>query len=65
MSFHYCFDQGSRRLETVAAIHWQALRLWLKRTSLYTHPKNIKGAAPVPSAPIGEEHSGERVYGTG
>jgi DUF1365 family protein len=25
-------------LRVIAAIHWQALRLWLKRTPVYTHP---------------------------
>jgi len=25
-------------LKIIAAIHWQALRLWLKRTPVYTHP---------------------------
>ena len=27
--------------KVVAAIHWQALRLWLKRVPFYTHPDKI------------------------
>jgi len=27
-------------LKTVLAIYWQALRLWLKRVPLYSHPAN-------------------------
>lgn len=26
----------------ISAIYWQALKLWLKKTPFYTHPKNIK-----------------------
>jgi DUF1365 family protein len=25
-------------LRVVAAIHWQALRIWLRRNPVYTHP---------------------------
>lgn len=32
--------------QVVAAIHWQALRLWLKRTPFFTHPAH---AAPAPA----------------
>lgn len=27
-------------VKTIVGIYWQALRLWLKRTPIYTHPKN-------------------------
>ena len=30
-------------LKVVAAIHWQALKLWLKRTPFHRHPKTIAG----------------------
>jgi DUF1365 family protein len=35
-------------LQVIAAIHWQAFKLWLKRTPVYTHPRyvNFGGAAP-------------------
>jgi len=28
-------------LKVIAAIHWQALRLWLKHVPVYTHPKKL------------------------
>ena len=28
-------------LKVIASIHWQALRLWLKRVPVYTHPKKL------------------------
>ena len=28
-------------LKVIAAIHWQALRLWLKRVPFHTHPKKL------------------------
>ena len=34
-------------LQVVAAIHWQALRLWLKRVPVHDHP--ARHAAPAPS----------------
>jgi DUF1365 family protein len=37
-------------LKVIAAIHWQALRLWIKRTPFYSHPRHAPGA---PSAPPG------------
>lgn len=30
-------------LKIIAAIHWQALQLWLKRTPFYSHPKSTSG----------------------
>ena len=32
-------------VQVVAAIHWQALRLWLKRVPVHTHPAKLKSAA--------------------
>ena len=32
-------------VQVVAAIHWQALRLWLKRVPVHTHPAKLKPAA--------------------
>ncbi len=42
-------------LRVIAAIHWQAFRLWLKRVPVFTHPaklaaRNQSQAAPQPSA---------------
>jgi DUF1365 family protein len=36
-------------LKIITAIHWEALRLWLKRVPFHTHPKNLLpgGAKPV------------------
>jgi DUF1365 family protein len=28
-------------LRVIAAIHWQAFRLWLKRTPFYGHPRTV------------------------
>jgi len=30
-------------LQVLAAIHWQALRLWLKRNPVYDHPRHFRG----------------------
>jgi len=35
-------------LQVVAAIHWQALRLWLKRVPVHTHPARLADARGVP-----------------
>ncbi|MBI0418935.1 MAG: DUF1365 family protein, partial [Nitrosospira sp.] len=32
-------------VQVVSAIHWQALRLWLKRVPVHTHPAKLKSAA--------------------
>jgi DUF1365 family protein len=31
-------------LKVIAAIHWQALRLWVKRTPFYSHPRHLEAA---------------------
>ena len=33
----------------VLAIHWQALRLWLKRVPVYTHPRSAAAVVPQPT----------------
>jgi len=33
-------------LKVIAAIHWQALRLWLKRTPIFDHPGGTRVAPP-------------------
>ena len=39
-------------LKVVAAIHWQALKLWLKRTPVYNHPRRADAStAVIASAP--------------
>ena len=37
-------------LQVIAGIHWQALRLWLKRYPVYTHPQKLEGAPPATAA---------------
>lgn len=32
--------------KVILAIHWQALRLWLKRVPVYTHPARVPATAP-------------------
>lgn len=34
-------------LQVIAAIHWQALRLWLKGVPVHTHPQKRKPPAPL------------------
>ena len=34
--------------QVIAAIHWQALRLWLKRVPVHTHPAKLKSTTPAP-----------------
>ncbi|MBM3345985.1 MAG: DUF1365 domain-containing protein [Betaproteobacteria bacterium] len=39
-------------LQVIAAIHWQALRLWLKRIPVHTHPGKLQpGPAPTETNP--------------
>jgi DUF1365 family protein len=40
-------------LQVVAAIHWQALKLWLKRVPVHTHPARLK--APPAGAPAAKQ----------
>ena len=40
-------------LKVIAAIHWQALRLWLKRTPFYDHPRSSADEVPAGRAPNG------------
>jgi len=37
-------------LQVVAAIHWEALRLWLKRVPVHTHPAKWSNCAAHPAA---------------
>jgi len=40
-------------VQVVAAIHWQALRLWLKRVPVHDHPaRRAVAAAPVPASSV-------------
>lgn len=39
--------------KVVGAIHWQALRLWLKRNPVYDHPQQSPGSQPTGSQPSG------------
>jgi uncharacterized protein len=41
--------------KVIAAIHWQALRLWLKRVPIHDHPNRSK-AARAAGHPISTEH---------
>jgi DUF1365 family protein len=36
-------------VKVIAAIHWQALKLWFKRTPFYSHPRHPDAAAPAVS----------------
>jgi DUF1365 family protein len=42
-------------LRVIAAIHWQALRLWLKKVPVYTHVPKID------RAPVTQEWKGSRI----
>ena len=33
--------------QVMAAIHWQALKLWLKRVPVLTHPDKLKSPGAV------------------
>ena len=33
-------------LRVIAAIHWQALQLWLKKVPVFTHPRNLTARTP-------------------
>jgi uncharacterized protein len=49
-------------LQVIAAIHWEALRLWLKRVPVHDHPAKPapRGAAPTHSAAGPAFHSAAR-----
>jgi DUF1365 family protein len=34
----------------IAAIHWQALKLWLKGVPVFTHPRKLRHDNPEPAA---------------
>jgi DUF1365 family protein len=34
-------------LQVIAAIHWNALRLWLKRCPFYTHPAKLQNEKEI------------------
>jgi DUF1365 family protein len=38
-------------LKVVAAIHWQALRLWIKRVPLHPHPGPAADPLSLPNRP--------------
>lgn len=50
-------------LQVVAAIHWQALRLWLKRVPVHTHPGTRRaGAAGRPASASNQgAHAAKRI----
>ena len=33
--------------KVILAIHWEALRLWLKRVPVHDHPGRLRAAAPA------------------
>jgi DUF1365 family protein len=37
-------------LKVIAAIHWQAIKLWAKRTPFYSHPGRSVAATPAASS---------------
>jgi DUF1365 family protein len=37
-------------LRVIADIHWEALKLWLKRVPVFTHPRKAGGFSPEPRA---------------
>ena len=39
-------------VQVLVAIHWQALRLWLKRVPVYTHPSQLKDRQSTATAAI-------------
>lgn len=38
-------------LRVIAAIHWEALRLWLRQVPVFAHPKKAGALQPEPEAP--------------
>lgn len=39
-------------VQVLAAIHWQALKLWMKRVPVHTHPAKLNGERPDKGAPV-------------
>lgn len=42
-------------LQIVAAIHWQALKLWLKRVPVFTHPGKVDTSLSAPASTSAEK----------
>ena len=42
-------------LQVVAAIHWQALKLWVKRVPVHTHPAKLNVDRPHKGAPVAKQ----------
>ncbi|MET0282547.1 MAG: DUF1365 domain-containing protein [Steroidobacteraceae bacterium] len=45
--------------QVAGAIHWQALRLWLKRTPVHTHPGRLSRPATLPESNVAEAPGGQ------
>jgi len=40
-------------LNVIAAIHWEAFWLWIKRVPVFTHPRSVNPEDPLPPSPNG------------
>lgn len=45
-------------LKVIAAIHWEALRLWLKRVPVYAHPRKARSPSASSAAASGASRTG-------